>query len=236
MSTSATSPPLGAWGRVLKSIAKFPQRTGRSVARLLNPDYRLERTAERAVDGFLDRATQRRLDALPGMSSDHECRLLCYLANVAPADGAIVEIGAWKGKSIAWLAAGSETRRRPLPLVSIDPHERGSWEDFQQTLHACRLGPDRLEVLRAYSHDVGRDWRRPISLLWVDGCHEYDAVVQDIADFAGHMLPGGWVVFDDAAGGKFPGVERAIAERMSTDERFRRIAVLRHLQLFRRTA
>lgn len=236
MSTAVKSPSLGPLGRVMQSIAKFPQRTGRSLARLLNPDYRLERTAERAVDRFLDREARGRFDGLPGMSSAHECRLLCYLASIAPAGGEIVEIGAWKGKSIAWLAAGSQARGVPLQLVSIDPHERGSWDEFQQTLRSCNLGPDRLEVLRAYSHDVGREWRRPISLLWVDGCHEYEAVVRDIADFAPHVLPGGWIVFDDAAGGKFPGVERAIAEGLSTDARFHRVAVLRHLQVFRRTS
>jgi SAM-dependent methyltransferase len=59
-------------------------------------------------------------------------------------------------------------------------------------------------------------------------------VRQDIDDFVPHVVPGGWIVFDDAAGGKFPGVERAIAERMTCRDGFRHVATIRHLDVFQR--
>ena len=54
-----------------------------------------------------------------------------------------------------------------------------------------------------------------------------------IAD-AIHHMPGGWIVFDDAVGGTFPGVEEAVHERMLHRPGYRREGVIRHLQVFRR--
>lgn len=90
-----------------------------------------------------------------------------------------------------------------------------------------------LVVLRESSQIIGRHWNKPISLLWIDGCHEYDAVCKDIEYFVPHVLKGGWIIFDDAAGGAFPGCERAIAERMPAFKQITRCAVLRHLQVYR---
>ena len=88
----------------------------------------------------------------------------------------------------------------------------------------------------AFSHDAGKNWQRPISLLWIDGSHEYEDVLTDIEDFMPHVVPGGWVVFDDAHGGKFPGVERAIAERMLPRPGFRHVGAIKHFQLFQRNS
>ena len=221
--------------RVAQNIVRFPQRTARSIARLFTPDYRLERQALAYVAQHIPVERRERLSTVPGMSSERECALLAFLAHTVPAGGCIVEIGAWKGKSTAWLVEGSQLRAAPLPVVSIDPHERDSWNDFRATVSGFDLERRGLEVRRAFSHEVGREWRRPISLLWVDGCHEYEPVLQDIADFAPHVVADGWIVFDDAAGGRFPGVERALVERMDGDARFRRTATLRHLAVYRRS-
>jgi predicted O-methyltransferase YrrM len=145
-----------------------------------------------------------------------------------------VEIGAWKGKSTAWLVEGAHRHARPPHVVSIDPHQRNSWEAFRQTVEQFHLEQRGLQIHRALSHEVGQHWRQPIALLWVDGCHEYEAVATDIDDFVPHVLPGGWVVFDDAAGGIFPGVEQAIDERLVARPGFERVATIRHLQIFRR--
>lgn len=227
-------PPRHPLLRVAQNVYRLPQRTVRSLARFFTPDYRLERRALAHVRRHIPADRRELLEGVPGMSSARECALLAFLAHTAPGDGWIVEIGAWKGKSAAWLVEGSQLRRKPLPVVSIDPHERDSWNEFQATASRLDLTGRGLEVRRAFSHEIGRAWRRPIALLWVDGCHEYEPVRQDIADFAPHVVADGWVVFDDAAGGRFPGVERALAERMDRDPRFRRVATLRHLAVYRR--
>jgi predicted O-methyltransferase YrrM len=168
------------------------------------------------------------------MSSARECRLLAYLAAQTPPGGDVVEIGAWMGKSTAWLVEGAQKNPAQPGIVSIDPHLRNTWETFRRTVEEFALEQRGLQVRRAMSHDAAAGWTRPISLLWVDGCHEYDAVRQDIDDFVPHVIAGGWVVFDDAACGVFPGVEQAIAERMLVRRDFKRVATIRHLMVFQR--
>ena len=222
--------------RVLTNLTRFPQRTATTLSRLFDPNFRLERQANSAVRRWFTPQRRKQLENIPGMSATHECRLLAYLAAEAPAGGDIVEIGAWKGKTTAWLVEGAR-RRADLPaVVTIDPHERNSWEDFSGTVQRFDLVGRGLQIHRARSHDVGENWQRPISLLWIDGSHEYEAVLADIDDFVPHVMPGGWVIFDDAAGGTFPGVERAIDQRMRNRRGFTHAASIRHLELFRRDA
>ncbi|HEX4147351.1 MAG TPA: class I SAM-dependent methyltransferase [Pirellulales bacterium] len=219
---------------MLENLGRLPLLTASGLTRWFSPGFRLERQAKAEVRRWLSRERWSQLCSIPGMSATQECLLLAFLAAKSPSGGAIVEIGAWQGKSTAWLAEGARRRSdRPL-IVSIDPHERGSWEGFVDTIQRFDLQGHKLKVHRTSSHAIGESWDRPISLLWVDGCREYDAVRQDIDDFVPHLMRGGWAVFDDAAGGAYPGVERAIAERLAGRRGFSRAATIRQLQIFRR--
>jgi predicted O-methyltransferase YrrM len=218
--------------RWLANLTKLPQRTQRSLRQLINGGYSWEKKLNALVDAWLSPQRSEELNLVEGTSSLRECRVLAALAAQAPAGGCILEIGAWKGKSTAWLLEGAQRHRPPLAVVSIDPHLRGTWEDFNGNVRNLRLAERGLTVLREFSQDVGRTWNRPISLLWIDGCHDFDAVQSDIRYFVPHVLPGGWIVFDDAAGGAFPGVEKAIADEMPRFSNICRRKTLRHLQLF----
>lgn len=173
----------------------------------------------------------RLLATIPGNASARECRLLFALAAQAQGAGQIVEIGAFKGKSTAWLAeAARHTGRR---LVSIDPHLRGSDEEFRETARRLQF-EDVATLHKAYSHDIGKDWREPIAFLWVDGGHDYECVRQDILDFTPHLEPGGVVVFDDANAENFPGVVRALDETLRRDPAFESLGQIKTFALFRR--
>lgn len=50
-------------------------------------------------------------------------------------------------------------------------------------------------------------------LIFVDGDHGYQAVLNDIDRLAPFLLPGGWICFDDAFS-SYDGVDRAIADRI----------------------
>jgi predicted O-methyltransferase YrrM len=204
------------------------------MSRLISPAHRLQREADRVVPRLFSPERLAALQAVPGFSSRRELHLLAYLATQAPTGGCLLEIGAYKGRSTAWLVEAAQLRPDKPAVVSIDPHQRQTWDSFRQVVDEFRLEERGLEVCRAFSRDVGRPWRRPLALLWVDGSHEYADVVQDIRLFTPHVVPEGWVVFDDARGGKFPGVERAIAEWVSGNPDFSRVGSVKHFQLFRR--
>jgi hypothetical protein len=81
---------------------------------------------------------------------------------------------------------------------------------------------------------IGPSWASPISLLWIDGSHEYEDVRQDIVNFTRHVVHGGFIAFDDSVGGDFPGVEQAITEWEVDKPDYKRIASLRNISIFQR--
>jgi predicted O-methyltransferase YrrM len=168
--------------------------------------------------------------------------LLASLAMQSPPGGVIVEIGAFKGKTTAWLVEASEHHPARPAVVSIDPHDgmghwhpTSTWPEFRRTVERFGLEQRGLEVHRAKSAEVATRWTRPISFLWIDGSHEYEDVAADIDGFVPHVLFGGWVVFDDATDPECPGVWRAIQERMLPQQDFEFLGLVRHLAVFRRT-
>ena len=170
------------------------------------------------------------LAAVPGTTSQRECRLLFYLAATAPGGGQIVEIGAFKGKSTAWLAEAA--RRAARNVITIEPFLRSTEEDVRSVLQRFNL-EGVVTLHKALSHEVGKDWSGPIAMLWVDGGHDYEVVRRDVEDFAPHLVSGGVAVFDDMKP-RFPGVARALEETLMRDERFSYLGELRGLAIFRR--
>lgn len=141
-------------------------------------------------------------------------------------DGAIVEIGSFKGKSAVALARATKRSGRPRPVYAIDPHpDRGalrgtSWPAFLETLREAEVDdavePLRMESLRGARVLAERGVR--IALLFVDGAHDEESVVADLEAFLPLLAPQAWIAMDDARpGGKFPGVfrawQRVLAER-----------------------
>ena len=222
--------------RLVRNLYRGPERLGIAVQRYFSGAHQWERRIKREVSQWLPPQRLAELDALEGTSILTECRLLAWIAVNSPDNGCIVEIGAWKGRSAAWLVEAAHQHKPPLSVTSIDPHQQGTWEHFQRTVAEQNLIARGLTVHRACSHEIGANWNKPISLLWIDGCHDYEVVKQDILDFTPHVVPGGWVVFDDAAGGYFPGVPRAIDEEMSPQPDFSYVTTLRHVQIFRKNA
>lgn len=220
--------------KLARNLIRIPTRAIRSIHRRRSPAYGLQKKADREIQVAIPQARLEQLSRIPGTSSTRECRLLAHLAMVAPGGGCLVEIGAFKGKSTAWIVEGASLRNQITTLVSIDPHQRDTWNTFCDTVLQFQLERRGLEVRRAMSHVVGAQWNRPISMLWIDGSHEYEDVIRDIEDFVPHVIPGGWIVFDDADGEQFPGVARAIAERMALRPGFESFGLLKHFAIYRR--
>ncbi len=141
-----------------------------------------------------------------GMVSIDEARLLYQLAKEV-ATGCIVEVGSYRGRSTIALARGSLDGHN-VPVFAFDPHE-----EFVGVLGG-RFGPeDRawffrnmlrskcyriVRVVELPSAVVSAGWRRPVSLLWIDGDHSYEGVRSDVDCWWPHLAPGATLAFDDA--------------------------------------
>lgn len=180
------------------------------------------------LDAAVEEAWQQ-ARAVPGFLTEAEARFLALAAACTPAQGVIVEIGAFKGRSTVALASAS-ARYGTGPVVSIDPHTSpsstdpglpagtSSLADFQAALRSAGL-TGQVEVHPSFSSDVARQWARPIRLLWIDGDHTYAGAMQDFDLFAPYLAEGGVVAMHDALHG-FEGPVRVFLERVLRSERF----------------
>lgn len=152
---------------------------------------------------------------------------LTLLAMYGPDNGAIVEIGSFKGRSTCFLALGAKLVGREK-VTAIDhflgsaEHQKGqSFEDeaivadgstlptFRRNLAAADLS-GQVDVMEMSSAAAAAAWRGPIRLLFIDGDHGYDETKRDFELFTPHVAPEEIVCLHDV--GTWPGVTRFYQE------------------------
>ena len=169
------------------------------------------------------------MSPVPGWLSPDEAAYLALLTaesvRRAP-DAAVVEVGSYAGKATVVLARASSLDRNVLVhavdtfdgVVGSAPHRlfdcEPTWEAFRGLVDRAGL-VDRVVAHRARSWDVA--WEQPISLLVVDGWHDYASVRSDVDRFAPHVVRGGTVAFHDHADYE-PDVTRVLAELVDSGE------------------
>lgn len=155
-----------------------------------------------------------------GMVENPACWRLRDLASEVRADHAIVELGAFKGRSTGWLALGA-TNGNGAHVYSIDPWDDRSATDWPagtpeyveqyslpETQQAYEAHLDRTGIrpyvtpVKGFSLDVAKAWKkdgRPkIGLLWHDAAHHYEEVLADLRAWLPLMAPNAVVVLHDA--------------------------------------
>ncbi len=157
------------------------------------------------------------IDSVKGFLDKDEGMRLYEAALDAGRMGPCLEIGSYCGKSSIYL--GTACRENGSVLFSID-HHRGSEEQqpgegyfdpgtydpkscridtfplFRQTLEHAGLENTVVPVVST-SEAAARFWRTPLSLVFIDGGHSYDAAVRDYIAWAGHVIAGGCLLIHD---------------------------------------
>jgi predicted O-methyltransferase YrrM len=169
---------------------------------------------------ILNRAKQ-----IEGWLDDQEADLLMATAIKAcidlPAPQAIVEIGSYQGKSTVILGSVIKTYFPMGRVYAIDPHEGvvGAADQglqstpptlvrFKQNIQNAGLS-DVVETIKEFSFNV--QWNRHVSLLFIDGLHDYPNVARDFWHFANWVKQGGFIAFHDYAD-YYPGVQAFVNE------------------------
>jgi len=128
-----------------------------------------------------------------------------------------LEIGSYCGKSAVYLGAACKVNGSIL--FSID-HHRGSEEQqpgeayfdpetynhkfnfvdtfplFRRTISIANL-EDTIVPIVAPSSIAARQWKTPLSLVFIDGGHSYESAYADYVSWAGHIIPGGFLLIHD---------------------------------------
>ena len=194
--------------------------------------YWLQRQYMSHFPGDVDHVVERALKlahGVPGFLGDNEARFLAMLAACVPADGAIVEIGSFKGKSTVLLASVAAQCGLGR-IVAIDPHTSpsptdpglppgaSSFEEFSAALRSAKL-EEQVEVHRTFSKEVAKSWNRHIRLLWIDGEHTYKGAKEDFDMFSPFLANGGVLALHDALHA-FEGPIRVFVEEILRSDRF----------------
>jgi predicted O-methyltransferase YrrM len=157
------------------------------------------------------------------MHSQREAQLLCELAS---GTARAVEIGVYEGSSTLVLV---EALPMDADLHLVDPFDSvGPWpgvlnapnEKATRTVverAARRRGGPRLHWHVALSEQVGRAWKQPLDLVFIDGDHSEEACRLDWELWNLCVKPGGVVAFHDArlglpGGGGDEGPTRVVNE------------------------
>jgi len=146
----------------------------------------------------------RRIDRVEGWLTRGEAAALHAAAARVPVGQAIVEIGSWRGRSTAALALGC---RRGRPVYAVDPHTGGrtavenrqaadSLEHFRRTVADLELD-NVVPVIERSAEAAGHYTGPPVGLLFIDGWHSTEAVIEDYTSWDPHMAPEATVIFHE---------------------------------------
>lgn len=174
-----------------------------------------------------------------GESSDEKLAAMIGVFDDAPMFGHVVEIGCLAGRTAYVLGRMSEIHCQ-TSLITIDPWsaDAGVQHDSPQLLteltnewdwdtlaemfavNTASLNYELHTHIRMPSGDAADDVGLPeldISVLHIDGNHDYAAAKSDCERFASRILPGGWLILDDYEWAHGDGPRRAgdelLAER-----------------------
>ncbi len=160
-----------------------------------------------------------------GYVENPACWRLRDLAGEVPADRAIVEVGAYRGRSTGWLALGTTTGHG-APVFSVDTWDTRpleTWpsnhpgyvrnypltetrEAYERHLDVTGIRP-YVTPICGWSTEVAKTWKaegRPsIGFLFHDAAHHYDEVVADLKAWLPLMARHAVVALHDAGNPRY---------------------------------
>lgn len=147
------------------------------------------------------------IETVEGYLAPNEIRFLALLAAYPTAQGEILEIGSFKGKSTIILAKsapqdGNCKVHAVDPMIApseTDPELHGdasSFPDFSKNVKKHNVD-SKIELHQKFSYELAEVWDKPIRLLWIDGDHTYKGTKLDFDGFVNHLEDGAIVAIHD---------------------------------------
>lgn len=174
---------------------------------MINKTLKIKQIIEKPVSINIEKYVKK----FSAMLTLDEAELLFNLAKNSDKKGVILEIGSYKGGSTIILAKGSEAGGKNK-VYAIDPHilrvkgnkigkeivPKDSNPFFLANIKKAGC-ENKIVPIFKYSKKAAKKWDKPISLLWIDGSHNYLAVRKDILAWEKHLIEGGTIAFHDSA-------------------------------------
>jgi len=155
----------------------------------------------------------RAMKKVQGWLEEEEADLLIAISRKAlddlPQPHAFVEIGSYCGRSTVVLGSVAKEFFPQAKVYAVDPHN-GKLGALDQGIRTVKPSLEALKgtiaeaglssaVKIIHSHPVDVIWDKPISLLLIDGLHDYPNVAKDFYHFEPWVESGGYILFHDYA-------------------------------------
>lgn len=135
---------------------------------------------------------------------------LFSLAKEVPENGIIIEIGSFKGKSTACLAAGCYGTNKKV--YAIDPFTSQPSEEYNESIWTYSIDDitnnltkygliNHVNLIKGYSQDIGKEWNIECDMLFIDGAHTYEGCLSDFNLFFKWLKPNGVFALHDVMEG-----------------------------------
>lgn len=155
---------------------------------------------------LIQKSLQDKIQTIPGMLSLEEGLLLYRLAKKQCQKEAIVEIGSFQGRSTIFLVQAL-LEEKMGKIYAIDPHLGNVFKDkktfsptykkFLSNVHRFKA-TRYIQPIRKRSLEAKRTWKKRISLLFVDGLHDYESVRSDLKAWLPYLAENGIIACHDA--------------------------------------
>ena len=193
----------------------------------------------------MDKETKRLDKITPGMLHPSEPPMLYELGKKVTGRGAIVEIGSWKGRSTILITRGAvfgnKLRKKDPQVFAVDTFKQtedwvegcieedmDTWAEgstdydintlsyFQSNIKRAGVN-EYITPLKGRSSEVVKQFNKPIELIFIDGGHDYQSVLEDIENWCPKIIKGGWVAFHDS---DYKGVIKAFKEKILNSKEY----------------
>jgi hypothetical protein len=184
------------------------------------------------------------------------------LIDNAPPKFSMLEIGVFKGQTLSLVALLAKLYNKDVQIFGITPltgagdkynqHPDINYEEAIATIFAqFGLDAHNLNLIEGLSTnqrmiDIATQCG-PYSLVYIDGCHDYEVVVSDIKNYGEMVEFGGYLIVDDASNDLkipnglirldwrgLPDVTNAVNHVLDIDKRFKLVFAVGHNKVYQR--
>ncbi|MBB3204281.1 putative O-methyltransferase YrrM [Rhodopirellula rubra] len=167
-------------------------------------------------DSFVVRKGLRNADKIATDMTGPEKRQLFELV-LEGGPHVVVEIGSYLGASTCFMANALKRLKSVPVLYAVDTWrndampegERDTYDEFCSNLDSYG---STVQKIRSTSAEAASRFTKPIDLLFIDGDHSYEGVLNDWIAWSKHLASGATVVMHDS--GWAAGVQRVIEENI----------------------
>jgi hypothetical protein len=170
-----------------------------------------------------------------------------------------LEIGVYKGRILSLIQLLSNMLNKNVKIYGVTPLDGDATDKYSEyekidylsaikkSYSISNIPFTNTEIIHGYSQEESiikkTKETSPYDMVFIDGCHDYEIVIQDINNYSEMIKPYGYLILDDASlyienpYGSFlghPDVGKAIQQTLDKDPRFVHLYAIGHNRIWQK--